>query len=130
MEISLRLICIKMSRLPLVARHDSARSPLVARHDSARRLFSHLLFCGTMLAAAFEFLYETVDTSDFAWDVDLLRAFDSADAASDTSVGLSQAWNCSVVADQVCSSVFCVLIILLVIIDEAFIYTLVIVSKD
>ena len=44
MEISLIMICIKMSRLPLVARHDSVGSPLVARHDSVRRLISHLHF--------------------------------------------------------------------------------------
>ena len=82
-----------------------------------------------ILAAAFELFDETVDTSDFPRDIDLLRTFDCADAASDTSVRLSQSWNCSIVADKVGPSVLSVLVIFLVVIDETFINALVVVSE-
>ena len=83
-----------------------------------------------MLSAAFEGFDEAVNAAKFAGDIDLLRTFDRADSACGTSVSLSQARNSSVVADKIGSSIFCILIIFLVVVDETFVHALVIVSED
>ena len=85
---------------------------------------------GTILAAAFELFDESVDAFDLIRDVDLLRTFDGADSASCTSVSLSEAWNGSVVADQVGPSVLAVLVVFLVVIDETFVHAFVVVRED
>ena len=83
-----------------------------------------------MLSAAFEFFYEAVDAAKLAWDIDLLRTFDSADSACSASVSLSQARNSSVVADEIGSSILSILIIFLVVVDETFVHALVVVGED
>ena len=85
---------------------------------------------GTRLAAAFELFDESVNAFDLVWNVDLLRAFDCADSASCTSISLSEAWNGSVVADQVGPSVFAVLVVFLIVIDETFVHAFVVVRED
>ena len=100
------------------------------RGGSLRTEGTRCFILRAILSATFKTFDKSVYASDLTWNVDLLRTFDGADTATGTSVSLSQAWNRSVVADQIGSSVLCILAVFLVIVDESLVHALVVVGED